>query len=122
MHRIRAADLHGDAEELEEALLGRPEELEHLPALSRELHCFDQRAPQVLLMYTCTQISNDHQNSTHASKPKDRVLPGQVPRELEVRKANTKMPTKVVHNLKKRSLQASTMICEAELSPCIPAR
>ena len=42
------AYLHGDAQQLEEALLRRPEELEHVPALPCQLHCLTQRIPQVL--------------------------------------------------------------------------
>ena len=43
------ACLHGDAQQLEEALLRRPEELEYIPALPSQLHCLTQRIPQILL-------------------------------------------------------------------------
>lgn len=42
--RERKACLHGDAEQLEEALLGRPEELPHVPALCT---CQLQRLGQI---------------------------------------------------------------------------
>ena len=55
MHAVLGKDyrweacLHGDAQQLEEALLRRPEELEYIPALPSQLHCLTQRIPQILL-------------------------------------------------------------------------
>ena len=42
-------NLHGDAEELEESLLRRPEQLEHFPALTCQLDCLAQCPPEILL-------------------------------------------------------------------------
>ena len=49
MNIVQNTNLHGDAEELEESLLGRPEQLEHFPALTCQLDCLAQCPPEILL-------------------------------------------------------------------------
>ena len=70
------SDLHGDAEELEEALLGRPEQLEHLAALPSQLHCLAQCAPQILHRPTytlsCLTLVMRITAQIHSHSPADR--------------------------------------------------